>query len=298
MPIKFFCNSCQQFLSIAGRKAGTDIDCPRCGRIQTVPSELDAEAAMAMTRSHQLDEGDPTAADNPFVVHDPLAGGLDAGEFDPAMPSSADQPWPVGMILLKRQTLAFQGILLAVLPIAGLALGYFLGLWDSRPPVDAAPLEPAREEVLMQGKIVREETTGDNVGKMVGDEGAVIIVLPDGVFPRSTLSIHDIRPQDPYPSSDHKSLKRIGELGGLYTRADASGLFPLVFPDRGRYKILLISRNVIRGEDTPVDEDDLEEIKRYFMYGEDLIGPYSYRWSTEEIGPDSPPIEHSFGRGG
>jgi phage FluMu protein Com len=299
MAIKFYCKSCQKLLSIAGRKAGSDIDCPQCGQTQTVPSEQAAEAAMAMIQSHQLGETDPTAADSPFVVQDPFdTGGVDAGELDQAMPFSADRPPPVGMILLSRQTLVFQGILLAVLPIAGVALGYFFGRCDSRPPVDAAPLKPAREEVLMQGKIVWEETTGDNGGEIVGDEGAVIIVLPDGVFPESTLSIQDIRPQDPHPSSDNKSLKKIDELGGLYARADALGLFPLVFPDSGKYHILLISRNAARPQDTPIDEDDLGEIKRYFIRGDDLIGRYKYRWSTEEISRESPPIEHSFGRNG
>ena len=294
MAIKFYCKSCRQLLSIAGRKTGTDIDCPECGQIQTVPSEMAAEAAMAMNLSHQPGEADPTAADSPFVVYEPF----DADEPDQPMSSSADQPPTVGMILLKRSTLVFQGILLAVLPIAGLALGYLLGRFDGRPPVDAAPLEPAREEVLMQGRIVWEKTTGDKAGEIAGDEGAVIIVLPDGVFPESTLLIQDIRPQDPHPSSDHKSLKKINELGGLYARADASGLFPLVFPDGGKYHILLISRNVVRPHDTPINEDDLGQIKKYFMHAEDLIGRYKYRWSTEDISRDAPPIEHSFGRSG
>ena len=296
MAIKFYCKSCQQLLSIAGRKVGTDIDCPQCGQMQMVPSRQAAEAAMAMIQSHQLGETAPTAADGLFVVHDPFdADGLDADELDRGMPSSADRP-PVGMLLLERQTLVFQGIFLALLPIAGLALGYFLGRFDSRPPVDAAQLEAAPEEILMQGKIVWEANTGENAGEILGDEGAVIIVLPDGVFPESTLSIQDIRPQDPHPSSDHKSLKKIDELGGLYARADASGLFPLVFPDRGKYRILLISRNAVRPQDTPIDEQDLEQIEKYFMYAEDLIGRYKYRWSAEEISPDSPPIEHSFSR--
>ena len=299
MAIKFYCKSCQQLLSIAGRKAGADIDCPQCGQTQTVPSEQAAEAAMAMTQSHQLGETDPTAADSPFVIHDLVdAGGPDAGELDQATPFSADRPPPVGMILLTRQTLVFQGILLAALPIAGVALGYFLGRCDSRPPVDAAPLEPAAEEVLMQGKIVWEANTGDNGGEIAGDEGAVVIVLPDGAFPESTLSIQDIRPQDPHPPSNHKSLKKIDELGGLYARADASGLFPLVFPEGGKYHVLIISRNAVRPQDTPIDEHALEEIKRYFMHAEDLIGRYKYRWSTEEISRNSPPIEHSFGRNG
>jgi len=299
MAIKFYCKSCRRLLSIAGRKAGTDIDCPECGETQRVPSKQAAEAAMAMTRSHQLGRTDPREHDSPFVFHDPIdAGGPDADGLDEEMPSSADGALPVGMILLKRQTLFFQGILLAVLPLACLALGYFLGRCDSLSPLDAAPPEPALEKISMAGTIVWEKITDDNSTEMAGDEGAVIIALPEGLLPESIISIQGLRPQDPHPSSDHKSLKKIDELGGFYARADATGLFPLVFPQSGKYHILLISRNVLRPPGKPINEHDLEEIKRYFMHGEDLIGSYQYRWSTEEIGLESPAIEHSFGRGG
>ena len=39
MPIRFECDQCGQRLSIARRKAGTEIDCPTCGRSQHVPGE-------------------------------------------------------------------------------------------------------------------------------------------------------------------------------------------------------------------------------------------------------------------
>ena len=39
MPIRFLCDRCGQHLSIARRKAGTEIDCPRCGLSQAVPGE-------------------------------------------------------------------------------------------------------------------------------------------------------------------------------------------------------------------------------------------------------------------
>jgi predicted RNA-binding Zn-ribbon protein involved in translation (DUF1610 family) len=294
MAIKFYCKSCQQLLGIAGRKAGTDIDCPQCGQTQLVPSEQTAETAMAMTRFHQSDEIDPSGADGPLAVHDPL----DAEDLSLATPASDDRPPTIGMVLVERRTLVCQGILLTLLPIAAGALGYFLGRWDGRPPVAAAPLESVPEEVLMQGRIVWEANSVDNGGEILGDEGAVIIALPEGVLPETTLSIEDIRPQDPYPSSDHKSVKKIDELGGLYARADASGFFPLVFPDSGTYRVLLISRNAARPSDTPIDENDLKEMQKYFIYAEDLIGRHKYRWSTEEISQDSPPIEHSFGRSG
>ena len=43
MPIRFECDQCGQRLSIARRKAGTEIDCPTCGQIQRVPGEPPAD---------------------------------------------------------------------------------------------------------------------------------------------------------------------------------------------------------------------------------------------------------------
>jgi phage FluMu protein Com len=47
MPIRFRCSQCDRLLGIARRKSGTQIRCPQCGEITTVPSEdaLDAGGA-------------------------------------------------------------------------------------------------------------------------------------------------------------------------------------------------------------------------------------------------------------
>jgi phage FluMu protein Com len=39
MPIRFRCSQCDRLLGIARRKAGTQIRCPQCGELTTVPSE-------------------------------------------------------------------------------------------------------------------------------------------------------------------------------------------------------------------------------------------------------------------
>jgi len=41
MPIRFRCPHCTRLLGIATRKAGTDINCPQCGRPLTVPVQDD-----------------------------------------------------------------------------------------------------------------------------------------------------------------------------------------------------------------------------------------------------------------
>ena len=58
MPIRFYCQRCRQLLSIATRKSGTEIECPKCGLPQQVPSEEAAQAAMAMLQGTQAAEAD------------------------------------------------------------------------------------------------------------------------------------------------------------------------------------------------------------------------------------------------
>jgi len=48
MPIRFRCKRCYQMLGIASRKAGAEIQCPKCAFSQIVPSEEAAAAALAM----------------------------------------------------------------------------------------------------------------------------------------------------------------------------------------------------------------------------------------------------------
>ncbi len=45
MPIRFRCDYCGQLLSIAARKAGSTIHCPKCQHDNTVPTEMTASSA-------------------------------------------------------------------------------------------------------------------------------------------------------------------------------------------------------------------------------------------------------------
>ena len=128
------------------------------------------------------------------------------------------------------------------------------------------------------------------------DAGAVIISLPAERLPQATLSIQGLRPRDPLPAAASEGVRKIEDFGAVYGRADDSGTFRMVFPEEGRYRVLLISRQTKRDADTDIDDLDLSEITRYFDRAADLVGPSKYRWTLEEITADSPPIEHNFGR--
>ncbi len=68
MPIRFHCKRCEQLLGIASRKVGSDIECPKCGFSQTVPTEEAAAVAMALRTARGGSNSVEAPAD--FAVYD------------------------------------------------------------------------------------------------------------------------------------------------------------------------------------------------------------------------------------
>lgn len=56
MPVHFHCPNCQQRLSIARRKIGTTINCPRCFIPAMVPKESDAEEGLRSRSGREVEE--------------------------------------------------------------------------------------------------------------------------------------------------------------------------------------------------------------------------------------------------
>lgn len=71
MPIRFECENCSQRLSIARRKAGTEIHCPTCGQSQWVPEEVtdnnlsapEGAAEEGEVSGHETVEEEPSEAE-------------------------------------------------------------------------------------------------------------------------------------------------------------------------------------------------------------------------------------------
>jgi phage FluMu protein Com len=306
MSIRFQCRQCSQLLSIAGRKAGTEIDCPKCGAVQTVPSRQAAAAAAAMANSAEARKANGEASTdasyndqpNPVGPQPPLPPEPNSAAAPPTRsvtlpPPLPDlgAPVPSGMILYRRRTIYLQGLLLLVFVAVAFVAGYFIGSGDASLELQVARKQSTRQSVLVGGRLYYNTNTGE----IAGDAGAVIVVLPAGKSPDRTLSIQGLRPWDPAPERAAESVRAIEDLGGAYQRADDSGGLSLVLPAEGQYRVLLISRHTARPDGAAIDELDLAEIKRYFYRADDLIGRYNYRWSTEEIKPGSS-IEYNFGR--
>lgn len=97
MPIRFECDRCGQRLSIARRKAGTNIDCPTCGTSQCVPAEPSAEQEVEEMPAVAVEEEPVSCTDEPPTAED-LDGEVMGAEVDedeqPLVfgPSSAEPP--------------------------------------------------------------------------------------------------------------------------------------------------------------------------------------------------------------
>lgn len=303
MAIRFFCQRCNQLLGIASRKAGTEIQCPKCGLPQIVPTEEAATASLAMMAVSE--SAMPVETASSVVVYDDEPAAIESPRQQrKATPASVrtslsvepdmDQPGSADLIVYRRHTLYMQGVLFLVLGAIAFGAGYFVGRGDASFDLQVAREEATKERVLIEGKLVYSPA----IGELAGDEDAVIIVLPEKKLPEHSLSIRGLRPQDPAPGENYQQVRKIEDLGGTYTRADASGVFSCVVPQQGKYYLLFISHHAARPEDSTIDELDLEQMKKYFGRADDLINRYKYSWKLQDLNVGSQPISHEFGRDG
>ncbi len=81
MPIRFECDRCGQHLSIARRKAGSEIDCPTCGLTQRVPGDPSAE------RPAEVNEAETPDAE---VVEEAVIEAIEEGSSELEIDVAAD----------------------------------------------------------------------------------------------------------------------------------------------------------------------------------------------------------------
>ncbi|MBN2293966.1 MAG: hypothetical protein JXM70_16180 [Pirellulales bacterium] len=300
MAIRFYCQRCGQLLSIASRKAGTYIDCPKCAANQEVPSQEAGDAAISLAMASKVEKKAPDAsakkpeetrkAEDDFpeaVITAPPLHVAPYADKEIHVPAGDDY------IVLPRRTIYLQGLLFVIVAILSLGMGILIGRGvgaGSSNTDDSAEAAP----VLLEGHLTFQSSNGPPRP----DHNAAIIVLPELVDVENAQSAPRIpcpglRSLDPPPSEDYGSLRRIRELGGCYARADEEGNFSLVLPDRGRYHLLLISRGGVRAEDSKVDESDLDTIAHFFRRPIYLIGGQKYRLTLEKF-EDRAQIEYNF----
>ena len=325
MPIRFHCNRCQQLLGISSRKAGSEIQCPKCGITQVVPSQEAAAAALAMTQFAKTDLVTDNAADlvvyddQPSVIETPRPRSQESAAGRAAAPSAkqavgtrktsasaasvppaaetappAGRPVPQGMILFPRRSYYVQGFLFVILAAAAFGAGYLIGRGDATVEKQIEQEQAVKERILIEGKLVYEP----GAGQIAGDKGAVIVALPDEKYPQKTLPIQGIRPQDPPPAESQRTVRMIRQLGGAYARANVQGDFSMVVSQQGKYRLLIISSHASRPRGVKLDEFDLAEMEKYFELADHLVNRFKYRWELNEINIGSDEIEVNFGRDG
>jgi len=299
MPICFCCRRCGQTLAIGRRKAGTQVDCPKCGQTQIVPppppepavdtpQEPPVAAESAAPRPAE-DEAEPEVV----IVYDevgpasvPLRRGLRASGWSRR---ERGPQW----VVFRRSTVYLQAVLILVVGVVALAAGYFIGRHDASVELVAGRAGTAGEPVLVEGTLSYQIARGEKVG----DAGAVAVFLPVGRQPESTIPTAGLRPEDPAGSSEAQGLARLGELGGAWAKADRQGLFSVVLPAPGRYHVLLVSASARRPDDVLIEQIDLDELKHYFRKPVDLVGRQKYHWAPRDF-QGRTRLDHNFGPSG
>jgi phage FluMu protein Com len=331
MAIRFHCRRCNQLLAIGSRKAGQEINCPRCGETQgvPVPGTNDAEPPLAhaspaaiesMVVSTWLQDAPPappivvppeplpnlseetsTATPIPsFEAPEPmeLPAAMRPADPPPTFMSMADVPGvPPGMVLLRRRTMHLQAVLFLVLVAATFALGYYVGAQSHSITFSLGPSAAiaAAEPALVEGQLIYENLQGQSRG----DVGAVVIALPEGRMPKAPLPLAALAPggAPTVTPQQQKDIEQIRALGGAYARVQDKGQFTLLVRP-GSYRILFISANARRAKGTDIDEADSGEMRRYLLAPETLIGLRKYAWGLHTLGPGLPPPNRDFGRDG
>ncbi len=132
MPVRFLCPACHQLLSIATRKIGSEVDCPKCRSTILVPdpqqptrSEVanpfeqgGLEQALAAITSGAKSAPGPSPA--------PPKNSPSAAELL-QRPAAQRPPSDDSLIVISRRTLYLQALLLAIVAIVAFVCGYVIG---------------------------------------------------------------------------------------------------------------------------------------------------------------------------
>jgi hypothetical protein len=132
MPVRFLCPACHQLLSIASRKVGSEVDCPKCRSTIIVPDPHDEQAPepsnpfehagleAALSAISASEKPAPKTA--PPTDSLPAMPLLHQPPTNPAKTSDDDS-----FVVISRRVLYLQATLLALVAIVAFVCGYFIG---------------------------------------------------------------------------------------------------------------------------------------------------------------------------
>lgn len=282
MPIRFHCSHCRQRLSVASRKRGATVKCPRCGHKSHVPvtSELDQqtsqetshEAPREASQEAKLEDREEgrESTEGPVAFFPEVAhqNELVYAREEPAVAS----PSPLGAtrVAVPRSVLYAQGILLGCVALVFFIFGLVVGSGSQAAPAAAKPAGP----VTVSGRVFCERQGQ----RAEGDAGSVILLLPAERRPDEKLMAAGLRPDDPPPPEDDPARTVLETLGGDYARADQRGRFRVEGSTAGRYFLVVISKHRRRPADAHPAATELARLGRYIIPPTELLGRQRYSW--------------------
>lgn len=220
-----------------------------------------------------------TAAQTESAYFTPDEGGFEGLELIYDTDAERDEPAapPVhgDLVAVPRYVIYIQGGLIAVVALAAFAIGLLAG--GTMLPQNNGPRAP-------QAAVIRGTVTYSTAGRSLPDEGAVAVVIPEGAErPDEKAPIAGLRPTDSVPATSHRGLAILRDLGGGYARADAAGQFMIELPDRGRYLVLVISREKRSRSAGEISTADILKLGPYLDNAADLLADRRYQLTAETI---------------
>lgn len=271
MPIRCTCPTCHQRLSVAQRKAGQEVQCPRCRRPVRVPEEGVSEPWQGTSGSAALATGTMT---------DPAASPLADGD-ELVLVASGEQflePADQAVVTVPRRVIYLQGVLLGLVALVFFVFGLMVGARST-----SNPAQPAGTMCVVSGSVSYTDATG----RVWPDAGSVVVLVPATLRPDEKASAEGLAPGEPFADHmAHPGLLIIRALGGDYARVDAQGRYRMRSVPAGRFFLLIVSAHARRSNQTELRAEDLAEMGRYFTPATHLVGPFRYRWQETELADD------------
>lgn len=250
-------------------------------------NERDAAEPPAPPPAEQSDADQPHIVEQPSLAavegeatyFTPDEGGFEGLELIYDMTGDREEPaaQPAGsdLVAVPRYVIYLQGGLLAVVALVAFAIGLLVGGTMNAPAENVAGPQTA---------VLRGNVQYAAASRQLPDEGAVTIAIPlDAERPDEKAPITGLRPADPVPGEAHRGVSILRDLGGGYARADAAGQVTIELPDRGRYLVLVISREKRLRAADEISTADILKLGPYFDNAADLLADRRYQLTTETI---------------
>ncbi|MDO5565178.1 MAG: hypothetical protein Q4G59_00880 [Planctomycetia bacterium] len=186
-------------------------------------------------------------------------------------------------------TLIVMGILLALSAVGVFVYHLFPEMFQSggKKEVVAQRLDP----ITIDGKVVYY----DAEGRVQGDEGAIVMLLPIP-FSSEPLVTGTLASNMPTPVDFTKHKEALIALGGSFGRAASDGFVDLKITRPGKYKVLYISAHVTRAHSSNDDKRIAEIEKFLFQPGQTLLSGYAFFLEERQLDATNFRVEFNFGK--